>query len=876
LIKIPNFTVQEDPVTDAIFLKDLVLLKFLNMTENKRTLPFSVLTVLVLSLCAALNETNGQSIKTNSESAQEVNSTLPVYLITYDHGGVVPWGTSHFTKYLRSAADWLERYPEFKIGLDNEAYAYDYLNENDTSLLSELKGNLTKYRGRFGIGSSTYGQPLSQFINEESNIRQIGYAINTEQAVLGCRPSVYIMSEHAMHSQLPQILKGFGFTGAVMRTHFMMYGYNPTFNSPIGWWTGMDGTRLPAIPTYKGEGNAFGSDTEDNLILEVYPGPDCKESLEDFRDKFQGISPLLASRVDDSNLRQEALVQQYEGNPGFKWLLTEEIFPSFPSPSEVFKTLPDDFHVRMPWGYCGNEIWNMSREAEVKVLTAERIGALGSVRGGPNFESILHEAWKNLLIGQHHDIQICGILDESRKFLPASIAASDSIIRSSMQFMASEMSGGKQGQITIFNPLSWNRRAWVTADITIPANTSSLAILQNGVAVPYHLISVNKTDGTRTSHAKISLLADIPALACESFALAASGKKADSPKTISFDWENLRITTPFWTISLNKNGGIDSITSRKTRKYVTGKHRSCYFTGVIDGKQLESKGTWIADSAIINNNQITLLEKGTIGTIQYSLKMMLNDVSPEINFAAKVHINNERIGRVSNNEKETASAFLHEEKLRFKVFPNTGIGTEGIRDLPFTIAETDNKYVEGNYWTAIADGHAGMAFFNRGTMGSLIEEDGGFSMPLAYSMFYIWRTVLLSGDYPYEFALLPFEGRWENADLHRQALNYNFPVISQSSGKGNGTLGFNYQPFRMSSGSVILSALYTDKGETYLRFFESTGANDDLHITYENGTGRFVETDLLENELSPVNSPLRFTPWHIRTFRLDLPYKIRK
>jgi alpha-mannosidase len=835
-----------------------------------------VFTEIILLLSISATDVSGQLSSGSAVTDSVQCSSPPVYLITYDHGGVIPWGTQHFTKYLRSAADWLEHYPGFKIGLDNEAYAYDYLEKNDTALLQELKGYLQKYRGRFGIGSATYGQPLSQFINEESNIRQIGYAINTEQAVLGCRPSVYIMSEHAMHSQLPQILNGFGFKGAIMRTHYMMYGYNPTFNCPIGWWTGLDGTKLPAIPTYKGEGNAFGSDTEDNLILEVYPGPDCKESLEDFRDKFQGISPLLASRVDDSNLRQEALVKQYEGNPGFKWLLAEEIFPSFPSPEDVLKTAADDFHVRMPWGYCGNEIWNMSREAEVKVLTAERIAALASIKGGPNCETIIQDAWKNLLIGQHHDIQICGILSESRKFLPASITASDSIIRSSMQFMASEMSGGKQGQITIFNPLSWNRRAWVTADVTIPANSSSLAILQNGMAVPYHLISVTRTEGTRNSRARISLLADIPALTCESFALATSGKKADNPKTISFDWENLRITTPFWTISLSKYGGIDSITSRKTLKCLTGKHRSCYLAGVIDDKPLESSGSWIADSAIINNNQITLLEKGTIGTIQYSLRMMLNDVSPEINFAAKVHINKERIGRVSDNEKETVAAFLHEEKLRFKIFPNTSIGTEGIRDLPFTIAETDNRYVEGNYWTAIADGHSGMAFFNRGTMGSLIEEDGGFSMPLAYSMFYIWRTVLLSGEYSYEFALLPFEGRWENADLHRKALNYNFPVITQNTGKGNGALGFNYQPFRINSESVTLSALYTDKGETYLRFFESAGAKDDLHIVYENGTGSFIETDLLENELSPVNSPIRFTPWHIRTFRLEMPDRMRK
>jgi alpha-mannosidase len=117
---------------------------------------------------------------------------------------------------------------------------------------------LRKYKGRFGIGTCTYGQPLIQFVSEESNIRQIGYALETDRRLLGVAPPIYIMSEHAMHSQIPQIAAGFGFAGAIMRTHFMMYGYNPTFDAAIGWWIGADGSRIATIPTYKGEGAEFG------------------------------------------------------------------------------------------------------------------------------------------------------------------------------------------------------------------------------------------------------------------------------------------------------------------------------------------------------------------------------------------------------------------------------------------------------------------------------------------------------------------------------------------------------------------------------------------------------------------------------------------
>lgn len=477
-------------------------------------------------------EIKGQVLESPKKENITSSTLSPMYLLTYDHGGLVLWGTDHFAKYLRSAITWLDRYPDFKIGLDNEAYTYDFLNQHDTILLGELRGYLKRYSGRFGIGTCTYGQPLSQFINEESNIRQIGYALETDLSVLKYRPSVYLMSEHAMHSQIPQILNGFGFKGAIMRTHFMMYGYNPTYNSPVGWWVGRDGSHIQAIPTYKGEGSGFGWVTEDNLILTRYPGPECDEPLEAFMEKFSGITPLLATRADDSGLRQEGLVKKYNGNPAFRWILLDEIFPNFPAPSDEFKTLPDDFHVRMPWGYCGNEIWNMSRQAEVKILTAERLAALESLTGGETHEALLRESWKNLLVAQHHDIQICGILEDSRKFLPASIGISDSIIRTSMNFISSRMKGGNLDQITVFNPLSWNRSEWISVKVALPANINNFTIQQGEKQVPFEILSSYKQADSKKTNIWLSVKVDIPALTFQSFSIVAAKTIHNPAKTI--------------------------------------------------------------------------------------------------------------------------------------------------------------------------------------------------------------------------------------------------------------------------------------------------------------------------------------------------------
>lgn len=101
---------------------------------------------------------------------------LPVYLLTYDHGGYILWG-EHFKERLDSAIEWLEKYPSFKLGLDNEAFAYDQYAETQPEMVEFLREKLREFAGRLAIGSSTYGQPLSVFVNEESNVRQLTYTI---------------------------------------------------------------------------------------------------------------------------------------------------------------------------------------------------------------------------------------------------------------------------------------------------------------------------------------------------------------------------------------------------------------------------------------------------------------------------------------------------------------------------------------------------------------------------------------------------------------------------------------------------------------------------------------------------------------------------
>ncbi|RPI29048.1 MAG: hypothetical protein EHM61_02915 [Acidobacteria bacterium] len=488
----------------------------------------------------------------SSPNQKQPRTQYPLYILTYDHGGIILWGADQFRQSLRSAVSWLDRYPDFKIGLDNEAYAYDELARNYPEILGELKGYLKKYEGRLGIGTSTYGQPLSAFITEESNIRQIESALRTCEERLGVRPRVYLMSEHAMHSQIPQILEGFAFQGAVMRTHFMMYGYNPTFNVPIGWWIGSDESRLPAIPTYEGEGASFGTTTEDNFILNHYPSKQCQVSLEDYRRHFPRIRPLLASRADDAAVRQEGLVAQYSGHPEYQWILLEELFGLFPRPQAALQTGANDFKTRMPWGYCGNWIWNQGREAEVSVLTAERLAALSWLAGDQSRERRIEEAWKNVLTAQHHDIQICGLLQDADRFLTDSLAASSDVKNASLVFLAGRMGNGGLVQVNVFNPMSWARKEWITARITIRKKAAEGVVVRKGESrLPTLLLADAAVAGSSDRDCLVAFQAEVPGLAVTAYSIDTDPSPTSGTSGIEVDESQLVIRTPDWNVQLS-------------------------------------------------------------------------------------------------------------------------------------------------------------------------------------------------------------------------------------------------------------------------------------------------------------------------------------
>lgn len=816
----------------------------------------------------------------------------PVYSASYDHLGIILWGEEKVEKHLDIQTDRLRRYSGFKAGLDHEVFTYDYLHEKSPMLLKKLKEALDSFQGRLGVGSCSYGQPLSVFINEESNIRQLALALDTTEKLLDYKVTVYVMMEHAFHAQLPQLLAGCGFEGAVLRTHFMIYGHNPEFDAPVGWWTGIDGSRIKTLPTYKGQGHTpprfyykipGSTTTLDHRILCDAPTKEYPVTLKQFREKFgKRIRPLVATRAGDPTSHEELIIAHLY-DPDYKWVLLEDIFRLLPEPRSEFRTQPNDFIVRMPWGYCGNRILNKTREAEIKVLTAERLAAINSALGGASYEKEIEASWKNLCVAQHHDIQICGLEEDARSYLSGSFKYSGIVSENSMNEIAPRIGYGKR--YVVFNPLPWERTEWV--------DTSGVGFSVMVPGLGFKAV-VNACGGDSNQSCTCCREKDFnwqsQGVHDDGLCSPVVNKTEAGYELVTEPDDTGRLKTPFYEVYTSHNGGFRLIRSRITgANLLVPPKTSGTLAATINGRDCESVGRFT--EANIEDGRAVLVEKGEIGGIPYRSEWSFYSHSPRIDWHGEIDFNNELVGHlkkpsdldiVKNMEPEIWDKDLdenikvtandgHEYKLRLRFYPYYTPPVTGVRDLPFSISETPGPYIEGVYWTAVSDGYVGLCLFNRGLMGSVHESDGALSSVLAFALPYVWHTRMLKGKYTFDLGVLPFEGDWKHAGLHRQAIEYNFPFVSQEVQECRDSLGEIWSPYKdTGDGRAIMSALYTKGGSNYIRFYECEGGNSTVSFEWMGKPARLTQCNMREKELCDIGGEIQLGPWQIETLKFDV------
>ncbi len=776
-----------------------------------------------------------------------------LYILTYDHGGYVLWKDAVKPR-ITELFEWMEKYPKLRIGLDYESFTFDEFSECDPEVVTLIQKLVNDYPDRVGLGATTYGQPLSLTISDESNARQLIYAVRTNMKYFGKTPDVYAISEFALNNQTPQLIKQCGYKAAVLRAHVMGYGYVRTFDSAWGNWVGKDNTSIPAVPTYDKQGRGFNCTTVDNWILSRWP-QDTDISLEDFEKMFEKYSPLLASRYDDLTQEVKGVTEHIEKKDNYEYILLEDIPDLYGEATDELKTYDNDFSVQMPWGYCGNEIFNGVRKAEISAVQSEMLDALSFAANGKSMTSELEKTWKYALAAQHHDVTICGLLDLSRRFIPASLENSDKVRSNSLSAIKNLFGGNGKTDIAV-NTHSFPVDEWV------------------------------KTDDGRYIHV------NLPAFS--------AGTAYKDVNTYDYIWNEAgnELSTPLYVIKFSEKG-IVSIDIKSTGRRILENADSPLFTAYIDEENCTSEGRWTVTT---DSSGATAVFTGSIGSVPFSVEMRFNGNSPCIDCRTQFEIHNQKIGRTDEKmglgKPLTICGHRHEDKLNMHLDLCLDKNRRMVRDLPYSIADwsgavrvTEDYWYEldkilidkvvspeesfnsstqfsGIYHVAMRDKNQGLAVMNRGCMGAFVRGNQ-LSIPLVYANEYMCGTKMLDGIFDDEFALLPFDASASDTDIFRKAFAYNCqPVVSVAESDGEKTVKF--ADFTNESGKVILTSFYHENGCILARFCNYSDDEQTAVLTPAKGSVT-AETDLLGNDTKILtDGTLSFRPWEIKTVRISL------
>lgn len=289
-----------------------------------------------------------------------------------------------------------------------DAIGYEKMAVECPEHLAKLKDAVA--RGLVEPVGCSYGQPYGLFHGGESNIRQLTFGVRTTRRLLGVRPRTFWEEEFYFFPQLPQMLAQCGYTGASL---FFQWTWHtpevPKEPCSLILWEGADGTRLPTLPRNELNVHQWPEDF-DGLLDKA--GAWANPAVVQWLELMPSKDWMCRSEVLLPRLRELMKDERFDVRPRTAGKLIEELLAATPSPPVKHYTMDDVWH-GMTLGKNEDAHPKSSRECERAILEAEAQSAMISLFGRPyprwdvypTWE--LDEAWRELLVAQHHDNHEC-------------------------------------------------------------------------------------------------------------------------------------------------------------------------------------------------------------------------------------------------------------------------------------------------------------------------------------------------------------------------------------------------------------------------------------------------------------------------------------
>lgn len=789
------------------------------------------------------------------------------------HGGIYGHYPPSFTQFI---VDSLRANPDWKLNLEIEPETWDFVSTNTPDAYAALQQLAAdqSVAGRIEFINPAYAQSYLWDISGESIIQQFARGMKKiREHFPNAQFVTYSSEEPCFTSALPGLLRSFGFKYAVLKNPDTCWGgYTRAFGGELVNWIGPDGTVIPAVPRYAMES------LKQNSTWETIANANSPEFVQAaFR---AGIEHPVGMCIQDAGWRNGPWLKHVGG--AFKptesttW---QNYFQNvaMQKPAEDWHFSQEDVQVSLVWGsQVLQRIAQEVRRAEDRIVTAEKMAALAGIyRQAAWPGASLDEAWRTLMLSQHHD---CWIVPYNGRgtntwagkvanWTDNTITRSDEIIRESAGALAGESDPNEPVQLRVFNTLAVARTD--IARIMLPEDWRGEPLVRDcaGQPVPSQVISAEH--GMK----ELIFLAPVPALGYATFKLENAEKRtAQQPLACVTNDGTTVLETDLYRLELDPvhGGTIRSLILKKQ-----GNRQLVDTTNIRRFNELRGF-FWRAErffSTADNPAKIEVVEDGPVRVrVRISGKLASNAVTQlitltqgqrRIDLSARIDWHdNPGIGE--NFEQPNGFQPMHDHKAfyddRYKLlalFPVNFQEQQIYKNAPFDVMQSQLADTFFNSWSAIKNNillnwmdvfdpanQAGLALLSDHTTSYAHGTNFPLGLTLQYSGIGLWgRDYSLRGPTDVNYALVPHTGNWEQAALWAEDDQWNEPLHTEFCQSKTVPAVARRSLLSFDRDGWEVPAMRLEDGKVYIRLFNASQEASQRKVTYD---GPVVKAELLQ------------------------------
>jgi alpha-mannosidase len=514
-------------------------------------------------------------------------------------------------------------------------------------------------------------------------------------------------------------------------------------------------------------------------------------------------------------------------------------------------------------------------------------------------------AWEPVLFNQTHDlasgVMTDHVYEDTERSYEFSRRLAEELVETSWRRIAANIeSGGKGIPVAVINTLSWPRTdlAQVTVGFTDRSTRGITVFDAADTEIPIQLESTQWSDGALKQACIAFMAHDVPAMGYSLYRVVPT--RTHNTRMPAASAVN-PLENEFFRLTFDAStGAIIGLLVKNSQWQVLGGPAN------IIARQPDHGDLWELYRGLDGGSKIAMTRKQPIpkpGAATFSSEfraqhatLVKGPVFQEFlvahplgsgSYASSVRL------LAGKHLIDFSTTLVNKEKfVRYQaLFPTTIRNGKNFQSIPFGAVERPlGIEFPAQDWVDYGDEQHGLALLNQGLPGNLVTDGtmmlsllrshtlGAYGFGGGYEPGMSSETGLeLGKERTLRYALVPHDGDWREANVYRDGMEFNHPLICRKMLPHAGLLPGRWGFLKVSHPNVVVSALKTGgRGAAVLRVYETTGraiSGAELRLGATVVSAR--ECNLMEDpgrELETGRNAIRFdlSPFEIKTFKLQL------